>query len=121
MHADFWDPTLVDLVITLRANNTVLYDRYALRSYPNAKIQENLDSEIMNEIGQANLEYFENGDDPEEQDLSGSLTEVVELTSETEADCSMAIDSTLAWYQKWITTNGGEQAVQRQKVPFIAV
>ena len=47
MHADFWDEGLLDLVVTLRADNAVLWRRYEARGYPDAKVQENIDAEIM--------------------------------------------------------------------------
>ena len=44
---DLFPRRWVDLVVVLRTDSTILYDRLKVRNYPNAKIQENLDSEIM--------------------------------------------------------------------------
>ncbi|KAG8458104.1 hypothetical protein KFE25_012764 [Diacronema lutheri] len=45
--ADFFPERWFDLVVVLRANNSVLYERLAARRYPEKKLQENLEAEIM--------------------------------------------------------------------------
>ncbi len=44
---DLFPRRWIDLVVVLRTDSTILYDRLQARHYPNTKIQENLDSEIM--------------------------------------------------------------------------
>lgn len=44
---DFFPERWFDLVLVLRADNTVLYDRLKLRQYPDKKIEENVTAEIM--------------------------------------------------------------------------
>ena len=44
---DLFPESWIDLVIVLRTNSAQLYDRLTERSYPEEKLQENLDSEIM--------------------------------------------------------------------------
>lgn len=47
---DIFPERLVDLVVVLRTDNTILYDRLAKRQYSQAKIEENIDAEIMQVI-----------------------------------------------------------------------
>ena len=37
----------IDLVVVLRCDTSLLYDRLMKRSYPRAKVDENMDAEIM--------------------------------------------------------------------------
>ena len=92
MHADFWplDGTL-DLIILLRASNTSLYDRYKSRGYAEQKIQQNLDCEIMNDIGVELEEYL--GEDFSQMKL--------ELHSDTEKDMEGNLQTVKAWITNW--------------------
>ena len=114
MHADFW-PTngIINLVVTLRTSNTLLFDRYTARGYADEKIQQNLDNEIMNDIGLANHDYF--GTD--------SLTTVVELQSNTDADMEENLKRISAWVNRWhrqVPQNGATDHAQAEgwQVPF---
>jgi len=44
---DFIPDDLIHLVVLLRCNNTILYDRLKLRNYSEKKIRENIECEIM--------------------------------------------------------------------------
>ncbi|KIZ00653.1 putative adenylate kinase isoenzyme 6 [Monoraphidium neglectum] len=44
---DFFPERWFDLVVVLQADNTVLYERLEKRGYPQAKVQENVQCEIM--------------------------------------------------------------------------
>lgn len=44
---DLFPKSWIDLVVVLRTDSTKLYDRLKARKYPEQKLQENLDSEIM--------------------------------------------------------------------------
>lgn len=44
---DLFPQSWIDLVVVLRTDSTRLYDRLKARGYAEAKLQENLDSEIM--------------------------------------------------------------------------
>jgi len=44
---DFIPDELIHLVVLLRCNNTLLYDRLKARNYPEHKIRENIECEIM--------------------------------------------------------------------------
>ena len=45
--SSFFPEALIQLVVLLRCNNTELYDRLKARGYPDKKITENIDCEIM--------------------------------------------------------------------------
>jgi adenylate kinase len=45
--ADFFPERWFDLIVVLRTDNSVLYDRLAARRYPEKKVQENVEAEIM--------------------------------------------------------------------------
>lgn len=47
---DIFPERLIDLVVVLRTDNTVLYDRLKKRDYAENKIEENIDAEIMQVI-----------------------------------------------------------------------
>ncbi|KAB8349458.1 hypothetical protein FH972_023485 [Carpinus fangiana] len=106
IHADFLVPELddqahecqeqgqddmVDLVIQMRADTTSLYDRYKARGYDDTKIQENLDCEIMDEIGDENRDAF---DEAKCVVLQG-----------TEKDKEDNVSRVLAWVKAWQTNN----------------
>ncbi|KAI9669604.1 MAG: hypothetical protein M1831_007300 [Alyxoria varia] len=129
MHADFWLPedenTLnpgnddedyhppseealaqcpLDLVVTLRASNTTLYDRYKARDpegreYTDAKVQQNLDAEIFNEIGEANAQAF--GRDSLDQRDHNRVVVHVELTSDTPKDMEENVAGVVDWIGRW--------------------
>ena len=82
-----------DLVLVLRAGTEILYDRLAARGYAEAKLQENLQCEIMQTI----LEEARESYAPEI---------VVELTNETPADLDAAGDRVAQWYAAWLANNG---------------
>ena len=44
---DLFAESWIDLVIVLRASSEQLYDRLKARNYPEAKLEENIDAEIM--------------------------------------------------------------------------
>jgi len=99
IHADYWPPECpMDLVVTLRADNTRLYDRYQARGYAEDKIEQNIDSEIYNTIGEENADYY--GDEE---------TALVELQSNTAEDMESNLQRLIDWVHQWRrnnTTNG---------------
>ena len=103
MHADFWPKDgFFNLIVTLRASNTSLYDRYEERGYSVEKREENLDAEIMETIADENAQYF------------GVFEEypVIELQSNTEEEMSQNVEKLVDWVDKWHCrnfSNGGTQ------------
>ena len=47
---DFFPERWFQLIVCLRCNNTLLYDRLQERGYPEHKITENVDCEIFGEV-----------------------------------------------------------------------
>jgi adenylate kinase len=47
---DCFPEDLVDLVIVIRADTEILYDRLKARNYSEAKLQQNMDAEIFQEL-----------------------------------------------------------------------
>lgn len=78
----------IDLVIVLRTNSTRLYDRLTARQYPERKLQENLDSEIM----QVLLEEARQSYDEEI---------IVELESNESGDIEKNVDRIGIWINHW--------------------
>ncbi|KAI1075244.1 P-loop containing nucleoside triphosphate hydrolase protein [Whalleya microplaca] len=85
---DLFPQSWIDLVVVLRVDSKTLYDRLAARKYPEAKLQENLDSEIMEVLLQ------EARDSYDEQI-------VVELTSNTTDEMESNVERIEAWIAQW--------------------
>ena len=114
MHADFWgdedeqrrgdyDDCPLDLVVTMRANNTVLFDRYKERGYPDRKVQENLDAEIMDSIGDENREAL--GD--------GMGMTLVELRGDKSEELEQNVERITQWVRDWKRDNGANGVMSR--------
>lgn len=73
-----------DLIIVLRCNNTLLYDRLLARNYNDKKLQENIECEIMNVVRDETYESYE-----EEC--------IVELQNDTIEQMESNIQRTLQW------------------------
>ncbi|KAL3957936.1 hypothetical protein ACCO45_008514 [Purpureocillium lilacinum] len=85
---DLW----IDLVVVLRVDSSTLYDRLKARNYAEAKLQENLDSEIMEVLLQEAREAYD-----EEV--------VIELTSNTSDEMESNLDRIEAWVKQWKADN----------------
>jgi len=78
--------------VVLRADSAVLYDRLAARGYADSKLQENIDSEIMEVLLQEARDAYE-------EEI------VVELRSNTADDMDSNVERIEAWVKQWITDN----------------
>lgn len=89
---DLFPESWIDLVVVLRVDSTTLYDRLSARKYPEAKLQENLDSEIMEVLL---------------QEARDSYAEqiVVELQSNTSDDMDSNVDRIEQWIKQWKQDN----------------
>ncbi|CAN6609663.1 adenylate kinase isoenzyme 6 homolog Fap7p [Trichomonascus vanleenenianus] len=89
---DIFPERLIDLVVVLRADTNVLYDRLKARGYADNKIEENMDAEIM----QVLLE-----------DARESYAEeiVVELQSNTVEDMDSNVERIVGWKEQWDKDN----------------
>ncbi|KAI1131946.1 AAA domain-containing protein [Nemania abortiva] len=89
---DLFPERWVDLVVVLRVETNTLFDRLKARKYPEKKLQENLDSEIMDVLLQeAHESYHENI--------------VVELTSNSTDEMDSNVDRIEAWIKQWKKDN----------------
>ncbi|CAH2351600.1 adenylate kinase isoenzyme 6 homolog Fap7p [[Candida] railenensis] len=85
---DIFPERLIDLVVVLRTDTSLLYDRLSKRDYKNNKIQENLDCEIMEVIlNDARESYI-----PEI---------VIELTSNSVEEMDENVDRINGWIENW--------------------
>ncbi|KAF8605037.1 hypothetical protein BDV93DRAFT_521920 [Ceratobasidium sp. AG-I] len=79
----------VDLVVVLRCDHTVLWNRLESRNYPLLKIQENNTSEIMQTVlDEAKASYAEEI--------------VVELKSESTEDLEANVSRICSWIDNWM-------------------
>lgn len=85
---DVFPERLIDLVVVLRCDNTILYDRLKNRGYHEAKVQENLDAEIMGVVLQDATESYE-------QEI------VVELQSDNTEQMESNVDRIVSWVKLW--------------------
>lgn len=99
---DFFPERWFDLVIVLRANNEVLYPRLEKRGYPQHKISENIECEIMEVISCEARESYAS-------DI------VVELRSETLADMQENVDRILAWIESYRQNHADEEGEEEQE------
>lgn len=86
---DVFPERLVDLVVVLRCDNGILYDRLNKRGYHNAKIEENMDAEIMGVV-------LQDAHDSYAQEI------VVELQSDTTEEMDKNVDRIIAWQEIWL-------------------
>ena len=81
-----------DLVLVLRANTEVLFDRLTQRGYSEKKRSANMDSEIMQVILEAARESY--------------AAEIVhEVPSNTVEDMEANLQRTMQWCQQWMQDN----------------
>lgn len=80
----------VDLVVVLRCEETdVLFDRLSKRGYKDEKVQENMDAEIFDVIGEEAREAWEEG-------------QVVELKSIKVEDVEENAERVVQWAKQWL-------------------
>lgn len=86
---DIFPERLIDLVVVLKTDNGLLYDRLKKRNYKDNKIQENLDCEIMEVVLQDASEAYA----PEI---------VITLASDSAEQMDDNVDRLEAWIAKWV-------------------
>lgn len=90
---DLFPPSMIDLVVVIRCENGVLYDRLKGRGYGEKKLQENLDCEIMEVLVQEARDAYE-----------GEM--VVELRSERAEDVEGNVERLDTWIRNWRKDHG---------------
>jgi adenylate kinase len=93
---DLFPKSWIDLVVVIRCDSTVLYDRLTARKYSAKKIEENMDAEIM----QVLLEEAREGFDEEI---------VVELQSSSLDDIDSNVERIQAWIENWKENNAAKE------------
>ncbi|KAF2272297.1 P-loop containing nucleoside triphosphate hydrolase protein [Westerdykella ornata] len=85
---DLFPERWIDLVIVLRCDSTMLYDRLTARGYTGKKLEENMDAEIMQVLlDEAREAYREEV--------------VVELRSEGTRDLEENVERVERWVEQW--------------------
>ncbi|KAI9797534.1 MAG: factor activating pos9 [Piccolia ochrophora] len=84
----------IDLVVVLRADSTILYDRLTSRHYTPEKLGENIDAEIMQVILEEARESYD-------EEL------IVELRSDTAEDMESNVERIQTWIRNWKGNNAG--------------
>ncbi|RFU35885.1 hypothetical protein B7463_g421, partial [Scytalidium lignicola] len=92
---DLFPKSWIDLVVVLRVDSTQLYDRLKSRDYPEVKLQENLDSEIMEVLLQEARDSYD-------EEI------VVELKSNTSEEMESNIERIETWLKEWKKNNTTE-------------
>lgn len=85
---DLFPKSWIDLVIVLRADTTILYDRLKGRGYAEQKLEENLDSEIMEVLLEEARESYD-------EEI------VVELRSDEAEDIEGNVGRIGSWIDTW--------------------
>jgi adenylate kinase len=86
--AELFPERWFDLVLVLRVDNSVLYSRLERRGYPERKLQENVEAEIMQVILDEAREAYR-------EEI------VIELPSNTIEDMESNLARTSAWLRQW--------------------
>lgn len=89
---DLFPKSWIDLVVVLRVGSATLYDRLKARDYPEAKLQENLDSELMDVLIQEAREAYD-------EEI------VIELRSEESEEMEENVERIEAWVKQWKADN----------------
>jgi adenylate kinase len=92
---DLFPERWIDLVIVLRCDSTVLYDRLTARGYKGKKLEENMDSEIMQVLLDEARESYK-------EEI------VVELKSESAEDVEGNLERIETWVEGWRKDNAAE-------------
>jgi adenylate kinase len=80
--------SLIDLVVVVRCNSTILYDRLKGRGYSDKKLDENMDAEIMEVLLQEARDSYD-------EEI------VVELHSDDLDQIDENIERIQAWIENW--------------------
>ncbi|KAI9887771.1 MAG: factor activating pos9 [Watsoniomyces obsoletus] len=130
---DLFPKAWLDLVIVLRVDNGILWERLNQRGYKDSKIQENLDAEIMQIILEDAKAAYDDDDDDEfdgdedgggdqEMDYEGGrqgkregrgkkkkkgkrMPMVIELSNDSFEDMDEGVERIEKWIGEWVRNN----------------
>lgn len=94
---DFFPERWFDLVLVLRTNNTVLFDRLTARGYSGKKIEENVSAEIFGVVAEEARESYDENI-------------VHELASDSMGDVEASLARIAAWLAAWHAEHSGAAA-----------
>ncbi|KAL5614191.1 hypothetical protein BROUX41_000030 [Berkeleyomyces rouxiae] len=89
---DLFPESWIDLVLVLRVDSATLFDRLSERKYAEAKLQENLDSELMDVLITEAREGFDE-------------SIVIELQSNTTEQMDENVERVVTWVENWRKDN----------------
>jgi adenylate kinase len=103
---DVFPRSWIDLVVVLRVDSSTLYDRLKARNYPEAKLQENLDAEIMDLLIQEARDAYDD-------------EIVVELRSDTAEEMEENLGRIQTWLEQWKQDNAkpGDSGARQSDSP----
>ncbi|TKR92414.1 hypothetical protein L596_007070 [Steinernema carpocapsae] len=84
----FFPERYFDIIVVLRTDNTLLFDRLTARGYSAEKIRENVECEIFGTIADEVKEYYPNG-------------RILEVESNTLDDCRRTVATLGEFITKW--------------------
>lgn len=93
---DLFPERWIDLVIVLRCDSTTLYDRLTARGYEGKKLEENMDSEIMQVLLDEARESYK-------EEI------VVELRSDSTDDVDGNLERIEQWIEGWRKDNASTE------------
>ena len=94
---EFFPERWFELVLVLRTQTEVLYDRLETRGYSDKKRSENMECEIMEIVSEAAKESY--------------AAEIVhELQSNTVEELESNVERVLSWIEAWKANNTGDGA-----------
>lgn len=85
---DLFPQSWVDLVVVIRCDSTLLYDRLVGRGYEGKKLEENLDAEIMQVL-------LDEAKDAFDEEI------VIELKSDSLEDIDENVARIIEWVKAW--------------------
>lgn len=100
---DFFHEDWMDLIIVLRSNTEILYDRLQQRGYNSKKISENMECEIMQVVLDETKQAF-GGASSDDSGNNGIV--IVELMSNTIDDLESNVNRIITWIDQWKIDNG---------------
>jgi adenylate kinase len=93
---DLFPKSWIDLVVVLRTDSTLLYDRLAARDYTAKKLESNMDAEIMQVLLEEAREAYD-------EEI------VVELRSDRVEDLDENAERIKTWLERWVKDHAEDE------------
>jgi len=92
---DLFPKSWIDLVVVIRCDSTILYDRLHARKYSQKKLDENMDAEIMEVLLQEARDSYD-------EEI------VVELRGDKIDDVDSNVERITTWVENWKKDNAAD-------------